>query len=187
VSGALPLSNRLCGSGRMHDLIVAIPSDILGPKMLALRDDRRRRFAFFMSCGDLNATEAARQAGFSDIGDACKVRAHELMHDETILDAIDEASRKILRGLAPLAVKRARDILNDRKHPHHGRMIETILNRTGFGEKTEHKVTVEHTVDLKELRDFARRLAAETGIDPRKLLGADVDVIEGEVVHATDA
>jgi hypothetical protein len=173
---------------RMHELVTAIPAEILGPKMLALRDDRRRRFAFFMACGDLNATEAARQAGFSDIGDACKVRAHELMHDETVLDAVDEASRKILRGLVPLAVRRARGILDNPDHPHHARMIEAVWDRTGYSSKTEHTVKVEHTVDMKELEALARRLAQESGIPVQRLLGVDAagaaKVIEGQVVDS---
>lgn len=152
--------------------------------MQALSDDRRRKFALFMACGDLNAADAARHAGYSDTGDAAKVRAHTLMHDKNVLDAIEEAARKVLRGMAPLAIRRAKAILDDPKHPSHGRMIETILDRTGHFSRTEHKVTVEHTVDTKELEALAVRLAQEAGIDPARLIGRnDPKVIEGEVDH----
>lgn len=172
-----------------------IPEEFIGPAMRALRDDRQRRFAWIMACGETNAASAARDAGYSDASSAAKVRAHYLMRDPDMLDAIEEASRKVLRGLAPLAIGAARKILEEPKHPQHARMIETVLDRTGFFAKTEHKVTVEHRVDVKELEDLARRLAAENGIAPERFIGIAApsqvqgEVIEGEVVDepAADA
>lgn len=152
--------------------------------MQALADDRRRKFAFFMACGELSGPEAARAAGYSDPGkDSSSIRGqvHTLMHDPNVLDAIEEAARKVLRGLAPLAIRKAKAILEDPKHPHHGRMIETIMDRTGHFARTEHKVTVEHTVDTAELESLARRLALEAGIDPARLIGRnDPKMIEHE-------
>ena len=86
------------------------PLEAMGPKMQALRDDRQRHFAWLMACGDLNATAAARAAGYGDKSKAAAVRAHELMHNPSVLDAIEEAGRKVLRGLAPVAIKAARDV-----------------------------------------------------------------------------
>lgn len=154
--------------------------------MLALKDERWRKFAWLMACGERSAAEAARQAGYSDVKEAAKVRGHYLMHNPAVLEAIQEASRKVLSGLAPLAIRSARAILEDPKHSQHARMIETVLDRTGFFAKTEHKVLVEHSVDVRELEDLARRLAAEAGIEPGRLLGVNgppVKVIEGEVVE----
>jgi hypothetical protein len=104
-----------------------------------------------------------------------------MMHREYVIEALEEASRLVLRGLGPLAIRRARDILDDPKHPQHGRMIETILDRAGYSSKTEHTVKVEHTVDTSELEALARRLANESGIPVQRLLGGDakpVKVIE---------
>jgi hypothetical protein len=149
----------------------------LGQKMLALRDDRQRRFAWLVACG-IMPTEAARAAGYSDVADGAKVRAHDQMHNERVLEAIEECCRLVLRGLGPVAVRAARAILENPKHGFHGRMIETVLDRTGFVARTEHKVTVEHTVDTRELEALARRLAQESGIPVRRLLGTD-KVIDG--------
>lgn len=154
--------------------------------MMALRDDRQRHFAWLMACGEMSAAQAAREAGYSDVAEGAKVRAHGLMHNQTVLDAIEEASRKVLRGLAPLAIRRAREVLDDPEHPQHARMIETVLDRTGFFSKSEHTVKVEHSLDTKELEDLARRLALENGIDPRKFLGANTPVIEGQAVEVAD-
>lgn len=151
--------------------------------MRALASDQARRFAWLMACGARSATAAAKGAGYSDVKGGAKVRAHELMHNPKVLEAIVEASRSVLLGLAPMAISAARRILEDPKHPSHGRMVEAVLDRTGFSAKTEHKVTVEHTADLRELEDFARRLAAETGVSADRLLGVNAPkLIEGQVV-----
>jgi hypothetical protein len=170
-------------------MAVEIPEGVeLGPKMRALRDDRQRRFAWVMATGVENASGAARQAGYADNGSlqnnarsAVRVTAHHLMQNAAILDAIEECTRATLRGLAPVAVSKAKEILEDRKHPYHGRMIETVLDRTGFFARTEHKLTVEHSVDEGRLVELARRLAVENGIPVERLLG-NTKVIEGEAV-----
>jgi len=146
--------------------------DNLGPKMRALRDDRQRRFALIMAYGTAKPTEAAREAGYSDHLDAAKVQAHHLMHNDKIQEAIEEASFIVLRTLGPKAIQAARAILEKPDHKAHARIIEAVLDRVGFGAKTEHKITVEHIVDLKELETLARRLAVENGIDPERFVGA---------------
>jgi len=157
-----------------------IPEAALGPRMLALRDDRMRTFAWIMACGESTAAEAARRAGYSDTGGGAKVRGHHLMHSQQVLDAIEEATRCVLRGLAPLAVRQAKAVLEDNTHPAHARMMETVLDRAGFFAKSEHTVKVEHSLGTKELEDLARRLAKENGISAENLLG-NAKVIEGEV------
>ena len=167
-----------------------LPPD-LGPKMRALRDDRRRRFALEMAWGAPSAAEAARRAGYSDASEGAKVTAHHLMQSELVIDAIEECGRLALRGLGPAAITAARAILNNPKHPAHARMIEAVLDRAGHSAKTEHKVTVEHSVDTREIEMLAFRLAKEAGISPTKLLGGKQPktpaaeqqmIIEGETV-----
>jgi phage terminase small subunit len=168
-----------------------LPAEALGPRMVALPDGRRRRFAWLVACG-ANPTQAAREAGYADPGGhsaSIRVQAHNLMHDQKVLDAILEAGRKVLQGLSPLAITAARAVLQDKKHPAHARMIETVLDRTGFGGKTEHTVSVEHTDRTGvAMVERIRQLAAIMGIDEQRLLGpnaparagdADAKVIEG--------
>lgn len=159
----------------------------LGPKMLALSDDRWRRFAWLMACGQTNGAQAARDAGYSDHLDAAKVRAHHLMQRRDILEAIQEASGKVLIGLGPLAIKAAKAILSDPESRHHGRMIETVLDRTGFFAKSEHKVTVEHVNDVQTMALVAE-LALELGVSKERLLGENraQKVIEGKVEEVKD-
>ena len=117
-----------------------------------------------------------------DTGGGIKVWAHRLVHDSNVLEAIEEAARNLLRGLGPLAIRRAKAILEDPRHPSHARIIETVLDRTGYLAKSEHTMRVEHAVDVRELEALARRLAAETGVPEEKLLG-NAKVIEGEAVE----
>jgi len=160
--------------------------DFMGPRLRALPTDLMRRFAILMAGGAASAAEAAREAGYSNSSDAAKVQAHRLMHDPTVLAAIEECTRSGLQTLAPRAVRAAKAILDDPKHRGHARMIETVLDRTGFFAKTEHKVTVEHTVGLKELEDLARRLALENGIAPERFIGVTIEaeVADGEQAAA---
>ena len=112
------------------------------------------------------------------------------MQQPHVLEAIAEVSGKAMRGLVPISITRARNILEDPRHPYHGRMIEAVWDRTGYSSKTEHTVKVEHTVDTSELEALARRLAQESGIPVQRLLGGVADktdkVIEGTVVDAKD-
>jgi hypothetical protein len=130
-----------------------------------------------MSTGVESAVGAARLAGYTDRGGnesaSLRVTAHRMMQDPKILDAIEECTRATLRGLAPVAVSRAKAILEDPKHSYHARMIETVLDRTGFFAKSEHTMRVEHSVDVRELEELARRLARENGISAEKLTVAN--------------
>ena len=151
----------------------------LGPKMLALREDRQRLFVWWMANGAPNVAAAARAAGYSDVKEGAKVRGWWLMQQPHVLEAIAEVSGKAMRGLVPISITRARNILEDPRHPYHGRMIEAVWDRTGYSSKTEHTVKVEHSIDTRELEALARRLAQESGIPVQRLLGTD-KVIEHE-------
>ena len=170
-----------------------IPEAALGPAMSALSNDRQRKFAWLMATGMFeSAVAAAREAGYADNGSlennrrgGIRVQSHRLMHDPKVAAAIEECTRMTLKGLAPIAELRAKEILNDRKHPYHGRMVETVLDRTGHFARSEHTMRVEHSVDVRELEELARRLAAETGVAVGKFLGVnEAPVIEGEVLEA---
>jgi hypothetical protein len=160
---------------------VDIAEQFMGPRLRALSSDRQRRFAVLYAAGELSASQAALEAGYSDggKGGGVRVRAHELIHNPDVKAAVEECTRDGLAALAPMAVVAARNILENPKHPHHGRMIEAVLDRTGFAAQTQHTVKVEHTVDTRELEALARRLAQESGIPVQRLLGTD-KVIEHE-------
>src|SRR5215510_6940946 len=152
--------------------------DDFGPKMLALTE-RQRRFCWayltqlMANAGDVSAAEAARDAGYSDTGGACKVRASQLMHDERIIEALDELAQREMRGLALPALMALKRIMENPQHDDHFKGVMSVLNRVGMSERTEQHLTVTHQVDTKDVEALVRRLAQELSIDPRKLLGRD--------------
>ncbi len=139
-----------------------------GPKMLALRD-RERRFvwAFLMNAmtdGQENGAQAARDAGYSDVKEGAKVRAHGLLHRGDVLDAMNEVAGRELRGLAIPAVVALGKLVSSAKHPDHRKSIEMVLNRVGHGERSaidinvSGEITVNHTDEaieqLRQLREL---------------------------------
>lgn len=123
-----------------------------GPKMLALRE-RERRFvwAFLlnsMTDGRENGAQAARDAGYSDVAEGCKVRAHGLLHREDVLDAMNEVAGRELRGLAVPAVVALSKLVAKPDHPEHRKAIEMVLNRVGHHERTSVEVNVGGRVEV---------------------------------------
>jgi hypothetical protein len=105
------------------------------------------------------------------------------MHSADVLGAVEEVARQALLGLAPLAIAAAKSILEDCRHPGHLRAIEMVLDRTGHFARTEHKVTVEHSMDTARLEEIALRMAKELGVAPEAIFGPNRDLkqIEGVV------
>lgn len=164
--------------------LLDIPAASLGPKMRALRDDRRRLFVLWMVRGAPSAAAAARAAGYSDKSEGAKVQAHHLMQDPHILEALHETSEKFMHSLVPRAVHALGRLINDPSHPGHVKALDMLLSRTGFVASTEHKVTVEDRRDPAVLLERVKQLSAQLGIDPAVLLGTAPapKLIEGEVV-----
>ena len=168
----------------------------LGPAMKALPNDRQRAFVeyYVLSTkpGYGAQVTAARRAGYG-------------MQDEQIQAAIIEASRKVLRGMAPGAVRAVHNLINDPAHKDHARALDMVLSRSD--PITTHQVVdVTHRhVDaeqeaLEELRalrtlgvsreimiaqfggnGLARLEAAEAADNARR--AQDAKVIEGEAVE----
>src|ERR1019366_7877858 len=53
-----------------------------------------------------------------------------LMQDEQIQAAIIEASRKVLRGMAPGAGRAVHNLINDPAHKDHARALDMVLSRS---------------------------------------------------------
>jgi hypothetical protein len=166
-------------------------------------DPRRRVFAWCYVFGGANGAAAARAAGYSDHLDACKVRAHGLLQRDDVQEAIKALCSRYLFSLAPKAILRLEELLDNPKHPKHDKAIEMALSRSGHGERStvdvnvSGSVTVNHTDqalnDLKMLKDMgaSREMLVETfgysGLERYERMLADrsrlaAPVIDGEVV-----
>lgn len=168
-----------------------------------LRDERWRKFAWAYVFNGAEGAAAARLAGYSDAGEGCKVRAHGLLQRDEIQDAIKALTGKYLFSLAPKAVLRLGEILDNPKHSKHAKAIEMVLDRTGHEARTgvdvsvSGELTVNHTdealSDLRRLRDLGvprEKLVEMFGFSglsryEKMLIEADAKagkLIEGEVV-----
>lgn len=146
-----------------------------GPKVQALRE-RERRFVWAYLCNALtegvNGAQAARDAGYSDVKEGAKVRAHGLLHRNDVLEAMQEVAARELRGLMLPAVVALGRLVEKRDHPDHRKAIEMVLDRTGAAVRTaidvnvNGHVTVNHTDQA--LEDLAR--LRELGVPREKLL-----------------
>ena len=103
-----------------------------------------------------------------------------------MLEAFREAAVAQVSGMVPRAVKAVDDIMNDPKSRHHYKAVDGVLSRAGLPEIKEHKTTVVHRVDRKELVASFTTMVERLGIalDPSKLLPQPVVVKEADIIEA---
>jgi len=178
---------------------------VFGPKMQSLRD-RERKFVWAYLINSMtpvgaNGAQSARDAGYSDRAEACKVRAHGLLHRQDVQEALQETAMRELRGLALPALAAVADILRKPDHPDRQKVALSVLSRLGMGEQSglnlnvTGEVAVNHTDaaldDLKRLVDLGvpREKLIETfgfsGLSryAKMLEKRDGIVIEGEATR----
>ncbi|MET4345515.1 hypothetical protein [Bradyrhizobium sp. RT9a] len=107
----------------------------LGPAMRALPNDQWRAFCHELVTGKPGHgryARAARAAGFGKESTTTNVAkiAWRLAHDERMLAAIAEESRKYLRGSHPEAVAALLAMIRNSGHRDHGRAVLSLLERT---------------------------------------------------------
>lgn len=132
--------------------------------------ERERRFVWaYLECGQ--QTEAARKAGYSDTADGARVRAHEVMHRERVLEAIDEVGRKAFRALLLPAVMAAGKLIADSKARGHQAAVFSTLSRLGIVERqgVDVKVTGEVTVSHTDAAVESLRILKDMGVGREKL------------------
>lgn len=123
--------------------IEAPDPELLGPAMSALTEKQRKWVVAYAMCGD--ATVAAREAGYSDEGNGCKVIGFNLARNPKVIDALSEWSRGALNGRgAFVAVQALIEIAQDPEHTDRFKAADSLADRVGFARQTSHQVTVEH-------------------------------------------
>lgn len=154
------LDNRYRNCGKMSsDNFAGIE---LGPKMQACSDRERAFIWHYLTDAQGNGAEAARLAGYSDHLEAAKVQACRQLQKERVLQAMEEVGRQQFRSLLGPALVRTRRLLENPDHPDHSKMLQSMLSRLGFSERTgvdvnvRGEVTMNHTDaavdDLRKLR-----------------------------------
>jgi phage terminase small subunit len=185
----------------------------LGPAMKALPNDKWRdfvRFYLLEKPGRGAQTNAARRAGFGlphTAGPNFARTASRLMHDERMLAAIVEESKKFVRAGAPQAAKALMALIHNPEHKDHARAVAMLLDRTD--PVTSHQVVevthrhmdadqegIEELRALRQLgtsRDKLLELFGGNGLSRLEALEAAdtaqraqvAKLIEGEVIEPT--
>jgi hypothetical protein len=128
--------------------------------------------------------KAAELAGFTSWA---TFAAHRMLRRPRVMRAIEEETKRLVRALGPEAIRVIKEVLENREHKDRlkaARMVVEKIDPTFVQHAHDH--TVEHTYNVKQLEELARRLAGELGIPPEKFLGVNggPPLLEGEVVEA---
>jgi len=106
-----------------------------GPAMKALPNDAWRAFALALASGRQGhgaLARAARAAGFGKNSTPANLAklAWKISHDDRMIAAVAEISRKIVRVGAPEAATALLNLVRNPKHRDHGRAISMVLDRS---------------------------------------------------------
>ncbi len=157
----------------------------LGPCMTRL-NERQRKFVWAMlETGQVNHSSCARAAGYEGDQDTIKGTAYRLAHDEDIQAAIQETARKAMGAAQLVATSHLILIAENPAHKDQLSAIKELLNRSGLGAVTEHKISVTHSTDRADTIRQVAMLAREQGLDPTKLLASYGVPIDAEFSEVT--
>ena len=166
------------------DLDTVLP----GPAMEVLTV-KQRGFVLAMLADPLaTPSEWARAAGYDPNG-IDRVAGHKLSRDPRIEAAATELARANLNTFGPvLGIGVMMMIARNSEHRDQLKAAAMLANRSGFHEVTEQVVSVTHSDRTgKAWEERIRRAAAQLGVDPGSLLGANAPAepmrtIEAKVV-----
>lgn len=139
----------------------------------ALRTDRERLFCWHYMWNGANGAKAARAAGYSDVKEGAKVRAHGLLTREDIQTALRELGQRYLYSLQPKALIRLNGLLDSDNERVVAKAVEMTLSRTGLSERTAVDLNVNGEVRVVDhtkaaVEDLKRLLAL--GVPREKLI-----------------
>lgn len=155
------------------DTIPIMPDAADLPETLRdLKKPEWRKFVWAYVFNGANGAAAARAAGYSDHMERCKVTAHGLLQRDDVADAVKALCTKYLFSLAPKAILRLNELLDNPNHPKHDKAIDMALSRSGHGEKSTLDVNLSGSVSVNHTDaalDDLRRLKA-LGLAREKLV-----------------
>lgn len=149
---------RTNGQSHAGSLPEIDPSEY-GPAMLALSDDRRRQFVI-NTFRFATYTEAyCATPGYNATADnSAKNSASRLASDPKVQAAIHELGRLHYGGLAPLAVRQTKAVLEDKSHKEFGKTLRMVC---GYLWPAQQEIAVTHHHEGAEGEALAIRLLIE--------------------------
>ncbi len=150
---------------------------------MAALNERQRKFVLAMlDIPGCSYARAAREAGYSDVKEAAKVRGHYAAHNPKVQEALREEAGKRLNGLSVVAANVMMDVMLDKRSDPKTKLkaAAAVLDRTGFAAAQNINVNKTLTDNSgRALMERIERAAAALGVDPASLLGlSPMKVIE---------
>ena len=141
-----------------------------GPATSSLKPLAQKFVETMLTHANLGQARALKIAGHKGSDVAVNQAAYRLMKNAIVLEALKEGAAAHLTGMVPKATKALDHVISDPHSRHHFKAIDGILNRAGLPEIKEHKTTVVHKVDRKELVASIATMVERLGIplDPSK-------------------
>ena len=167
----------------MSNGISRLPEEVVeehGPSMLALTEPQRMFVLHYCDTGGINASEAARRAGYGNNKDSQAVTASRMLRQPRILAALREVADRRLKAGAIMAASAIVEIAGDSMHRDRFKAATELLNRAGLVVEGVSRVIVEDHRTVEEIERRIRDLAERLGIDADKMLGQSM-VIDGDV------
>lgn len=172
-------------AGRIGDTKLKVPHPY-GPAMSSLTPLQQRYVEALMTAPLNSNTAAMRRAGYQGKEEACRKQASRLLKNPVILEALKEASVAHLKAMIPKAVNALDNVLADPKHRDHHKAIVALLDRVGLHPVTEHKTTVEHTIDRDALISRIAVILERHGIDKLPALSREPAIKDAEFTEVRE-
>lgn len=146
-----------------------------GPAMGRLSEKQRAFVRAALEFPTAKGEALSRKAGYQNSALGHRVMAHGLLHNNKIIEAMDEETRKRLRFGGFVGVARLVQIAQSPKHKDHFRALEALADRGGFGASMKVDVAVDDRRPKTDAQKRARivELAAQLGVDVERLMGAN--------------
>lgn len=148
---------------------IAVLEDLstYGPAMQALTPKQRAFVEAYMEHPTWIPRQLAELAGYSATSrNSITVYSHRLMKDERILAAMNEEAGKRLKTGGLIGVAAVVKIALNESHKDHLKAALALMNRTGFHELSEHKITVDdkRPQTKREIIEATKNVLAELGM-----------------------
>lgn len=152
-----------------------------GPALAELTPKQQGWVRHMVETGGTNGLQCAMAAGFTGNKKTLAVTAWRLSRDLKVLAALKEEADRRIRSGALLGASVLIEIAGDTMHRNRFHAAKELLDRAGLQVVTEHKVTVHNSSDEKAMIDRIAGMAAQLGLDPKKLIGGYIEAEFTEV------
>lgn len=158
--------------------------------MMALNERQRKFVIAYVLFTDCDATEAARAAGYSDLGSHDKPgirrEGHRLVHNPAVGLAIREFALSHASAESPKYLRKLAQIAMKDDHKDQVPALKSMLNRIGMAEAVDRNINVNVTITSEQKVAEIRQMAEELGLDPKSLLGNVTDAEFSDVTDEAD-